>query len=117
MLRSIGGHVLALIMWGVSSALGGGIVIQTSGALQILAALILPGDPLQEVLTRRQPLAVARFSLVFLAVAWVALTVVLLVRYIREAERPGKLWATFARVSAWQLVWLGIAAVAAFSVL
>jgi hypothetical protein len=95
MLKTVGRTVMAGFLWLVSCALGGIAVIQMYEAARVVAALAVPIDPLQEVVSRKQVLLVSRLSLLTLAFVWTMAVIWLLLRAIKLVDEPRRLLRTF----------------------
>jgi hypothetical protein len=109
MVKTAGKYVIALLLWLVSSTLGGVVVVQLYEATRVVAALAIPVDPLQEVMSRKQVLLVSRLALIFLIVAWVTAIVLMLVYYLRTLDAGRRMWRTFLIVVVVQAMILGLA--------
>jgi hypothetical protein len=95
MLKTVGRYAMAMLLWLVSAVLGGMAVIQAYEATRVVAALAIPVDPLQVVVSRKQVLLVSRLALVTLAFVWVILVIWLLVRAVKLLDTPRRLGRTF----------------------
>ena len=98
------------VLWVVSCVLGGVAVVQVYEATRVVAALTIPIDPLQEVMSRKQVLLVSRVALVLLTFVWIVAVILLLVRYLNALSAGQRLWRIFAAATAVELAVLGLAA-------
>lgn len=103
-------YLAMCVLWLVSCVLGGVAVVEAYEATRVLAALTIPIDPLQEVMSRKQVLLVSRVSLVLLTFVWITAVILLLVRYLRALSAGQRLWRIFAVTTAVELAVLGGAA-------
>jgi hypothetical protein len=92
----------------VSSILGGIGVIQIYEATRVVAALAIPVDPLQEVVSRKQVLLVSRLALILLTITWVIVIILLLVRYLRMDSAVRRTWRTFLLTTVIELIVIGL---------
>jgi hypothetical protein len=102
-------YAAAFVMWVISSVLGAVAMVQLYEATRVVAALAIPIDPMQEVMSRKQVLLVSRVALVLLAFVWIAAVIWLLVRYLRALEGSRRLWRVFAGTTVVELILLGVA--------
>ena len=107
-MRALGRYAIALLLWLVSSILGGVGVIQIYEATRVVAALAIPVDPLQEVMSRKQVLLISRLALILLTITWVVVIILLLVRYLRMDSAVRHTWRTFAVTTVVELIVIGL---------
>jgi hypothetical protein len=77
-------------------------------ATRVVAALTIPVDPLQEVVSRKQVLLVSRMALIMLTILWVVAIILLLVRYLRVDSALRRMWRTFAIITVVELIVIGL---------
>lgn len=107
--RQVGAQVIAVLVWLVSAAIGLAVVLQVYEASRVVAAFVIPIDPLQTVAFRYQVVAAARAVLIVLAIAWLAGVIVLFERYVHVAGEGRRLAKLFLVTIAIELVTLGLA--------
>ena len=103
-------YVAMCVLWLVSCVLGGMAVVQVYEATRVVAALTIPINHMQEVMSRKQVLLVSRVALILLTFVWIAAVILLLVRYLRLLSAGRGLWRTFGVTTAVELAVLGVAA-------
>jgi hypothetical protein len=103
-------YAMMCVLWVVSCVLGGVAVVQAYEATRVVAALTIPINHMQEVMSRKQVLLVSRMALVLLTCVWIVVVILLLVRYLRLLSAGRELWRTFGITTAVELAVLGIAA-------
>jgi hypothetical protein len=108
MIKTIGRHAIVLALWLVCCVLGGIAVIQMYEATRVVAALAIPVDPLQAVMSRKQVLLVSRLALITLAFVWVIAVIWLLVRSLKLLNVSRRLVRTFATTILVELIAIGI---------
>jgi len=77
-------------------------------ATRVVAALAIPVDPLQIVVSRKQVLLVSRLTLIVLAFVWVIAVIWLLVRAIKLLDTPRRLGRTFVITILVELILIGL---------
>jgi hypothetical protein len=100
---------MAALLWFVFAALGAIAVVQAYEATRVIAALVIPVDPLQVVVSRKQVLLVSRLALIALVFAWLILVIWLLVRAFKLLDRPRQLGRVFLPAILFALLLMGLA--------
>ena len=109
MARRIGAEAIAILMWLVSAAIGLAVAVQAYEATRVLSALMIPINPDDAFASKKLILLVPRVALTFLAMGWLAGTIVLLPSYSQAAGEGRRLALSFVRTTAIELVALGLA--------
>jgi hypothetical protein len=99
---------MALLFWLASVALGGIAVIQMYEATRVVAALAIPIDPLQVVVSKKQVLLISRLALVALVFVWIIVVIWLLVRALKLLDAPRRLVRIFVPAVCVELVAIGL---------
>ena len=102
-------QAIATLMGLVSAALGMVAMLQVYEATRVVAAFVIPVDPLQTVASGMQVVCVARVALIVLAIGWLSAVIVLLDRYHDAAGDRRRLARKFLIVTTIELAVIGLA--------
>jgi hypothetical protein len=102
-------RAIATLLWLVSAALGMIGLLQVYEATRVVAAFVIPIDPLQTTAHGPQVMFVARVVLVILAIGWLAGAILLLEKYYDAAGERGRLAEMFLITTAVELAVIGLA--------
>jgi hypothetical protein len=93
----------------VSAALGMVAMLQVYEATRVVAAFVIPVDPLQTVASGMQVVFVARVALIILAIGWLAGVILSLEKYYDDAGERRRLARMFLITTAIELAVIGLA--------
>ena len=110
--RRFGTQAIATLLWIVTAAVGLVAILQVYEASRIVAAVVIPYDPMQTVASKYQVIAAARVMLFVGAIAWIVATVVLFERYASVADQYRVLAKRFLVTIVVELAIIGLAAAA-----
>lgn len=109
MARRIGTEAIATLTWLVSAAVGLAAVVQAYEATCVLALVMIPINPDDTTASTYLIQVVPRVALIFLAMGWLAGTVLLLPSYCKAADEGRRLAVSFVKTTAIELIVLGLA--------
>jgi hypothetical protein len=102
-------RAIATLLWLVSAVLGMITVLQVYEASRVVAAFVIPVDPLQTVAHGPQVAFVARVVLIILAIGWLAGVILLLEKHYDAAGEPRCLAKMFLITTVIELAVIGLA--------
>jgi hypothetical protein len=102
-------QAIATLMGLVSAALGMVAMLQVYEAIRVVAAFVIPVDPLQTVASGMQGVFVARVALIILAIGWLAGVILLFEKYYDAARERRRLARMFLITTAIELAVIGLA--------
>jgi len=102
-------QAIATLMGLVSAALGMVAMLQVYEATRVVAAFVIPVDPLQTVASGMQVVFVARVALIILAIGWLAGVILSLEKYYDDAGERRRLARMFLITTAIELAVIGLA--------
>lgn len=102
-------QAIATLMGLVSAALGMVAMLQVYEATRVVAAFVIPVDPLQTVASGMQVVFVARVALIILAIGWLAGVILSLEKYHDAAGERHRLARMFLITTAIELAAIGLA--------
>ena len=109
-LRSVGTKVLHGLTWLICVALGVYAVVQAYEATRILAAVLIPKMPEQEVRWQHTIVALPSVAFILLVLLWIAGSVYLLYIWYAPGKSRGDraIWIAFAEAVLIELVAIGL---------
>ena len=102
-------QAIATLLWLVSAVLGTIALVQAYEAIRVVAAFVIPIDPMQTVASGYQVVFVARAALIILAMGWIAGAVLLFEQYHDAAAEPRRLARRFLITTTIELAVIGLA--------
>jgi hypothetical protein len=102
-------QVIATLLWLVSTVLGTIAMLQVYEATRVVAAFVIPIDPLQTVAHGPQVMFVARVVLIILAIGLLSVSILLLEQYHDAAAEPRRLARRFSITTTIELAIIGLA--------
>lgn len=107
--KRIWAHTMATLLWLVSAALGMIALLQVYEASRVVAAFVIPIDPLQTTAHGPQVMFVARGALIILAIGLLSVAILLLEKYYDAAGERRSLARMFLITTAVELAVIGLA--------
>ena len=102
-------QAIATLLWLVSAVLGMIAMLQVYEATRVVAAFVIPIDPLQTVAHGPRVLFVARVVLIILAIGWLAGAILLFEQYHDVAAERRRLARMFIITTTIELAVIGLA--------
>jgi hypothetical protein len=102
-------QAIATLLWLVSAVLGMIAMLQVYETTRVVAAFVIPIDPLQTVAHGPQVMFVARVVLIILAIGWLVGAILLLEKYYDAARERRRLAKMFLITTAVELAVVGSA--------
>jgi hypothetical protein len=100
---------IATLLWLVSAVLGMIAMLQVYEATRVVAAFVIPVDPLQTTAHGPQVVFVARVALIILAIGWLSGAILLFEQYHDAAGERRRLARMFLITTIVELVVIGLA--------
>jgi hypothetical protein len=107
--KRIWAQAIATLLWLVSAVLGMIAILQVYEATRVVAAFVIPIDPLQTVAHGMQVVFVARVALIILAIGWLSGVILLFDQYHDAAAERRRLARRFLITTTIELAVLGLA--------
>jgi hypothetical protein len=107
--KRIWAQAIATLLWLVSAVLGMIAMLQVYEATRVVAAFVIPIDPLQTVAHGMQVVFVARVALIILAIGWLSGVILLFDQYHDAAAERRRLARRFLITTTIELAVLGLA--------
>jgi hypothetical protein len=102
-------QAIATLLWLVSAVLGMIAMLQVYEATRVVAAFVIPIDPMQTAATGFQAVFVARVALIILAIGWLAGAILLFEQYHDAAAERRRLARRFLITTTIELAIIGLA--------
>jgi hypothetical protein len=102
-------RAIATLLWLVSAALGMIGLLQVYEATRVVAAFVIPIDPLQTTAHGPQVMLVARGALIILAIGWLVGVILLLEKHYDAAGERRSLARMFLITTVVELAVIGLA--------